>query len=246
MPTNKDFKRVVRARMRKTGESYTAARAQLLTEKPAVRTGPAPAPARRAAKPRAAKPTPPPSIVPPKQYAEVAGMSDAAVKNGTGCTWERWVNSLDYHQAYTWSHRDIAKYLREKYNTPSWWTQMVAVGYERIKGLRAQGQQRGGSYNVSRSKTVRAPLAQLFAAFENDEQRQRWLPSSQLKRATKNKSMRLVLDDGSQVVVGFTAKGDDRSQVAVEQTGLATAAAAAECKSGWSSRLEKLAAQLSA
>jgi hypothetical protein len=30
MPTQKDFKRLVRARMAKTGEAYTAARAQLL------------------------------------------------------------------------------------------------------------------------------------------------------------------------------------------------------------------------
>ena len=30
MPTNKDFKRLVRSRMEKTGESYTSARAQLL------------------------------------------------------------------------------------------------------------------------------------------------------------------------------------------------------------------------
>ncbi|HWJ13584.1 MAG TPA: hypothetical protein VNS10_07560 [Gemmatimonadaceae bacterium] len=239
MPTNKDFKRVVRARMRKTGESYTAARAQLLRETPAPR-------AKQPPKRRTARPTPPSSIVPPAQYAGVAGMSDAAVKEGTGCTWERWVNSLDYHQAYTWSHRDIAKYLREKYKTPSWWTQMVTVGYERIKGLRAPGQQRSGSYTVTRSKTVRAPLTALFAAFENDEQRARWLPSAQLKRATKNKSLRLLLDDGSQVVAGFTSKGDGKSQVAVEQTGLANSAAAAECKSAWSSRLENLAAQLSA
>src|SRR5437667_79186 len=33
MPTNKDFKRLVRARMRKTGESYTTARAHLLAKK---------------------------------------------------------------------------------------------------------------------------------------------------------------------------------------------------------------------
>jgi len=35
MPTNKDFKRLVRARMQKTGEAYTAARAQLLSRPPA-------------------------------------------------------------------------------------------------------------------------------------------------------------------------------------------------------------------
>lgn len=238
MPTNKDFKRVVRARMRKTGESYTAARAQLLRDKPAVIT-------KQSSARRAAKPTPPPSIVPPSQYAEVAGMSDASVKKATGCTWERWVNALDYRQAYTWSHRDIAKYLREKYETPSWWTQTVTVGYERIKGLRAQGQQRDGGYTVTRSRTFRAPLAELFAAFENADRRTRWLPASQLKRATKNTSLRLVLDDGSQVVVGFTSKGDGKAQVAVEQTGLASAAAAAECKSFWSSGLEALATQLS-
>ena len=239
MPTNKDFKRVVRARMQKTGESYTTARAQLLRDKRAPAT-------KKISTRRTAKTAPPPSVVSTAHYADVAGMSDAAVKNATGCTWERWVNALDYHQAYTWPHRDIAKYLREKYKTPSWWTQMVAVGYERIKGLRAQGQQRGGSYNATRSKIVHAPLARLFSAFEDTEQRTLWLPESAVKRATKNKSMRLVLADGSQVVVGFTSKGDEKSQVALEQTGLATAAAAAECKSFWSKRLETLAEQLSA
>jgi len=240
MPTNKDFKRVVRARMRKTGESYTAARAQLLHATPVPIATPAAVPKRRTT-----KPIPPPSIVPPAQYAEVAGMSDAAVKNATGCTWERWVNALDYRQAYTWSHRDIAKYLREKYKTPSWWTQMLTVGYERVKGLRAPGQQRSGSFTATRSKTVGAPLAKLFAAFEKNEERAHWLPDSEVKRSTKNKSMRLLLADGSQVVVGFTSKGDAKSQVAVEQTGLASAAAAVECKSSWSGRLETLALQLS-
>lgn len=238
MPTNKDFKRVVRARMQKTGESYTAARTQLLREKPA-RT------AKKTSTRRATKPTPPPSVVPPSQYADVAGMSDAAVKNATGCNWERWVNSLDYHQVYTWSHRDIAKYLREKYKTPSWWTQMVTVGYERIKGLRAHGQQRSGSFSATRSKTLHASLGALFAAFEDADQRARWLPDSKVKRATKNKSMRLVLGDGAQVIVGFSAKGDGKSQVALEQTDLASATAAAECKSFWSERLDALAIQLS-
>jgi hypothetical protein len=41
MPADKDFKRVVRARMHKTGESYTAVRANLLKTAPA--TAPVPA-----------------------------------------------------------------------------------------------------------------------------------------------------------------------------------------------------------
>ena len=43
MPTNKDFKRLVRARMEKTGEAYTAARANLLKRTPTAPVITAPA-----------------------------------------------------------------------------------------------------------------------------------------------------------------------------------------------------------
>ena len=110
MPANKDFKRLVRARMHKTGESYTAARAHLITKQHAR--------------------TP--------EYAKLAGMtSDAALQAKTGCTWERWVKALYRVQAHTWPHRRIAAYVHEKYQVPGWWSQTVTVGYERIKGLRA-------------------------------------------------------------------------------------------------------------
>src|SRR5712691_12672918 len=126
MPTNKDFKRLVRGRMQKPGEAYTTARAHLLKQKPAA--------AVRAA-----------AI----DYAKLAGRSDAVLKEKTGCTWERWVKALDRAQAYTWSHREIATYVHEKYKIPGWWAQTVTVDYERIKGLRAIGQRRDGSFEAS-------------------------------------------------------------------------------------------------
>src|SRR5215470_17083547 len=98
MPTHKDFKRLVRGRMQKTGESYTAARAQLLKQKLS-----ASAPTASAA---------PPS---PANYAMLAGISDVAVKTKTGCTWERWVKALDRVGAHTWPHREIAKHVQDKY-----------------------------------------------------------------------------------------------------------------------------------
>src|SRR5262245_46108864 len=133
MPTQKDFKRVVRARMKKTGESYTAARAQLLHEKKAKPADvPVPTPV-AASRPK------------PAEYAKIAGMSDGAVKKATGCTWERWVNALDYAKADRLEHAEIAKYVKKHFKTPDWWTQMVVVGYERIRGLRAHGQRRDGT-----------------------------------------------------------------------------------------------------
>lgn len=58
MPKQKDLKRLIRARASKTGEAYTAARLQLLKKN---------------------EPLP--------NYAEIAGMSDAAVSKQTGRTW---------------------------------------------------------------------------------------------------------------------------------------------------------------
>ena len=77
MTTNKDFKRLVRARMQKTGEAYTAARAHFAARKVSTNT---PAPAK-------------------PDYARLAGRSDEIIKARTGCTWERWVGVLDYYGA---------------------------------------------------------------------------------------------------------------------------------------------------
>ncbi len=62
MPINKDLKHLTRSRMKKTGESYTTARAQLLRRKG----------------------RPAPTVVPESKFAELAGMSDDALKKKTG------------------------------------------------------------------------------------------------------------------------------------------------------------------
>jgi len=55
------------------------------------------------------------------------------------------------------SHASVlVAHIREKYKTPGWWTQMVAVGYERIRGLRAHGQKRSGEWSLTKSKTIAA------------------------------------------------------------------------------------------
>ena len=88
MPQNKDLKRLVRARMRKTGEAYTAARAHII-KKPKTK------PVSRTVRARTDK----------IDYAALAGTSDATIKAKTGCNWERWVGALDYRGAKEMSHR---------------------------------------------------------------------------------------------------------------------------------------------
>ena len=222
MPTDKDFKRLVRGRMQKTGESYTSARAHLRKQKP---TPAVPAPAAA-----------------PASYAKLAGRTDAILKEKTGCTWERWVNALDYKKAYTWPHREIAKYVHEKYKVPGWWAQTVTVGYERIKGLRAVGQRRDGSFEANKSKTLPVPLARLYRAFHDGRTRARWLPGVDLKvrTATRAKSMRITWPDQTSVVVGFEGKGPRKSLVALSHGQLPDRAGATRMKEYWAERLGAL------
>ena len=232
MTTDKDLKRIVRARMKKTGEAYTTARAQVT----------------RKAKQKAAKPAVAEKALAlaPKEYAAIAGMSDAVIKEKTGCTWASWVNSLDYYGASTMSHREIAELVRSKYKVTDWWTQTVTVGYERIKGLRARGQRRDGSYEASKSRTFNVPVKKLFDAWNESSQRRKWLdePGVRVRTATSPKSIRLGWSDGGIITLYFTPKSEDRSSVSVQHTGLPDRATADRLKAYWSARLDALAAVL--
>jgi uncharacterized protein YndB with AHSA1/START domain len=222
MTQNKDLKRLVRARMKKTGEAYTTARAQI-TRKPK------------------AKP-------PASNLAQLAGMSDAAIKQNTGCAWDKWVKSLDYHGAAEMAHPDIVRLVHEKYKVDGWWAQSVTVGYERIKGLRARGQRRDGSYEAGKSRTFNVPVAKLFDAFADAKIRRRWMDGTPLKvrTATAPKSMRLGWSDGGIITAWFVPKGTSKSSVSLAHTKLPDRETAEKFKKFWSERLDALGEVLAA
>jgi hypothetical protein len=227
MPTNKDLKRLVRARMEKTGESYTAARKQVVGRRatPTAETG------TTKSRPSTAS------------YATIAGMSDASLEKATGRTWKEWVALLDADGAAEWPHRRIADMVSTKHGAPDWWCQTVTVGYERIKGLRTRGQSRDGTYRATRSKVFPVAVDKLYSAFANARTRKRWLPGVDLtvRTSTPNKSMRMSWPDGTSVVIGFYAKGEGKSQVALEHGKLTSASDVAARKAFWGERLAALA-----
>ncbi len=225
MPRDKDLKRLVRARMKKTGEAYTAARAHILGKPPRQKTQD-----------------------PSASYAQVAGLSDASVKAKTGCTWERWVRALDHHGAHEMSHGDIAALVQKKYKVDGWWSQAVTVGYERIKGLRERGQLRDGTYEASKSRTFAVPVGALFGAWQDASVRRRWAHGAtvRVRTATAPKSMRLDWNDIGIVVVGFTAKGASKSVVALTHTKLPDRETAERQKRYWTERLDALGEVLAA
>lgn len=240
MPKDKDLKRIVRSRMQKTGESYTAARARILARKTASNPPePEPAP------PPAVQPEQPPAP-PPPAYAEIAGMSDDAVRAKTGRDWAGWVAVLDAAGAASRPHAEIAAHLYDEHGVPGWWAQMVTVGYERIRGLRDVGQRRGGAYEASKSKTVPVPVARLYRACTDPAERERWLPGIALtvRTAVPGKSMRVTWPDGTSVQLYFQAKGEAKGQIAIQHAKLASRADVEARKAFWAERLDRLAETL--
>jgi len=202
--------------MAKTGEAYTTARLHLVGKRE-----------------------------PASGYGALAGMSDAAVAAKTGRSWAQWVRLLDAAGAASKSHRDIAKHV-SSLGTPSWWTQTVTVGYERIRGLRERGQQRSGEYRTNKARTFGVPIETLFEAFANARKRRKWLPiDAQVKSATPPKRMRIACGDGSVVLVGFTPKGAAKSAVAIEHDKLPSKSAADAMKKAWGEHFDRLGEYLS-
>lgn len=233
MPKQKDLKRRVRARMQKTGESYTAARAQVVA-KQTPKTRPA-AKSPGAAKAERAGP----------DLAALAGMSDATVALRTGKTWAEWAAALDAAGAAALPHGEIAEHVHVAFGVPGWWSQMITVGYERIRGLRAKGQRRGGGFDVNKSKTFPVPLAVLYRAF--DARRVgRWLGTARwkVKKATAEKTLRVTWEDGSPIEIYFASKGATKSQVTLQHHRIPSVAEAERVRRFWTERLAALGAAL--
>lgn len=254
MPKDKDLKRLVRTRMKKTGESYAAARAHLVGSNQRAAsatpgaTSPVPFtahvvtadPPRRDAGPSSAQGSAEPTAV---DSAELAGMSDQTIREKTGRGWEDWVRIIDERGGREMTHGERASLINEKYDVDGWWSQMVTTGYERIRGMRARGQRMDGSWEASKSKTYAVPVAELFEAWSNAKLRRRWLTEAGVKVRTAHapKSMRLGFPDGTIASVGFMPKGGGKSSVAVQHTKLTDKEATERTKHFWGERLSALA-----
>jgi hypothetical protein len=227
MPTQKIFKRRVRARMTKTGESYTAARRQLL---------------RKAAEPEVSTTEPPTEAVPSDAFV----VADEAMQRATGKRHAEWFALLDGWGATDHDHTAIARWLSETHGTPGWWTQSITVAYERARGMRARHQMRDG-FSVGATKTIAVKPEQALAAFTNARLRKRWLKDSPMRqRPTRAASSARFdwSDPTSRVIVTVAPKGDDRSVVAVTHERLPDAEAGERLKVAWRAWLGQLKAVL--
>ena len=112
MTKDSSFKRHVRERMTKTGESYAAARGQVVQKRDRVRS------ARTRLADTADRP------------------AEVKVTAATGKPCDAWFSILDRWGARERKHGEIAAYLGEEHGVPGWWAQSITMWCERSRGMR--------------------------------------------------------------------------------------------------------------
>ena len=237
MTRDKALKRAIRARMAKTGERYAAARHYHLDRHLIL---PSDEPVETAPEPDQSPPVElPPRVADP-------GVSDEAIRRGTGKGWDEWFRLLDGWGATARTHAEIARHLAEEHGVGGWWAQSVTVGYERARGIRAVHELADG-FSVNISKTFAVPVERLSAVFVDEAARDGWLEPGtlRLRTARPGRSTRFdVPADGTRLEVNFVATGPEKASAHLQHVKLPAAADVETRRAFWKARLDRLAEAL--
>lgn len=224
MTTQKAFKQRVRARAARTGESYTAARAQLI---------------RKADASGGATPV-------PIDTRLLAGVSEEAMMSRTGRPLADWFELLDAWGADSRTHTEIARWLVSEHGVEGWWSQSITVAYERARGRRVLHQTAAG-FSVGVTRTVVATPEAVTAAFRDPGRRAAWFPDAPLEvheGYTGKRGRYDWTDPASKVWVDQAPKPDGRTTVTVTHERLPDADTVATMKERWRAALDRLKALL--
>jgi hypothetical protein len=165
MTVQKKLKKTIRSRSQKTGESYTAARRQVLLARdkkaPAVQLD--------------AEAVPVDSAPAPSKSPFKGGVTDESSRQKTGHGLDHWFAILDAFGAMDKGHTATAAYLYNEHGVPGWYAQGITLAFERARGLRVPNQTCDGTFQVSVSKTVSSAVAEVVDALKSADRRALWL-----------------------------------------------------------------------
>lgn len=240
------LKALIRARAQKTGESYTAARRQVLAGKPRPALVAAPI----------ETPKPPAKKAPAAKDPRVprGELSNKAAIKSTGHDLEYWFKVLDRFGAE--NHAKAADYLYSEHKVKAWHGQMITVTWERARGLRQENQSCTGTFQVSVSRAIEAPVEWIVGFINDPKSRKEWLKTASpaLVRALEDafaagKSMELKKAGyarmrykwlSSVVELRATGKPGGKSSLVADSSDLSDAAAVPIRREAFSLALDRL------
>jgi hypothetical protein len=169
-----------------------------------------------------------------------ASISDEKVKAATGRAWMGWFIILNKANAGTLPHKEIVQLIYDK-GCSGWWSQMIAVEFERTR-MGRQKHERPDGYSVSITRVVPVGLSRLFAVATDPETRGNWFPKGAFEETskTRDKYWRGKWKKDARLEVGFYAKGAGKSQIALQVNKLPSADAVEKERAAWKKAFEKL------
>lgn len=179
------------------------------------------------------------------QRVREPSMPDLAVIAKTGKSWAEWFRILDRAGAIRLDHGSIVKLLAARHDIGPWWRRMVAVEYERSRGLRIRNRAAIG-HSISISRTIRTGAGALYEAASELRQRRKWFPKGTLKISGRmeNRSLRGSWNGEGRLEITFYERPEGRAQVVVEVNRLAHAQDVERERSDWRRALMRLDAML--
>jgi hypothetical protein len=235
MTEARKLKKAIRARARKTGESYAAARRSYLKPPPAPKPAPRPKP------------------------GAPGGLSDPKAIEHTGHDLAHWFAVLDRFSQGRKDHKAAARHLSEDHAVPMWYCQGITVAWERARGQRVMNQSCDGDFQVSVSRVVPVGLSRLFALLGDRRERAAFLKEADpaLVRALtaaleggQSKGLRMVnpkrarlrykWEPGTVEIAIEDRPGGGKCTIVAANEGLTRASAVDERRAVWRDALDAL------
>lgn len=201
-----------------------------------------------------------------EQYNNI---SNEAVKEATGKTWEEWFSLLDAEGAENMSHKEIAALLLDREylpNTAGWWAHSVTVGYEYAKGRRVKGQTADAGFQVGVQKTIPVNNERLWSFLTSPVGLSIWLGGGidhlqltkgapyqtdngtvgEVRSFTPGEKLRLTWQpahwENSSTLQVYLMPNGNKTALRFHQEKLADAKQRSEMKAHWQEVLKKIAA----
>lgn len=191
-------------------------------------------------------------------------VTDAAAKAATGKTLAQWYAELDKLDGLKLGRGGVGKHLLAQKVDP-WWLTTIAVEYEKHHDARKKDGLYEG-YSICSTKTITAPLAEVFAAWTSDASLSQWFGAATkaeakdgggyenkdgdkgvFLRVRKDKDLRLTFENPAffaptQVDVQFQDKGKGKTGLTLNHTRIQTRAEADGLRAAWAAAFDRLKA----
>lgn len=191
-------------------------------------------------------------------------VTNEAAKASTGKTLDQWFSELDSIDGLKQGRRAVSNHLYGQKVDP-WWCTTIAVEYEKHHDQRKKDGFYEG-YFICSTKTISAPLEEVFAAWSNAKNLSQWFGEStkaevkeggsyqnkdgdegKFLRVRENKDIRLTFENPafsapSQVDAQFQDKGKGKTGLVVNHTRIQTREESDALRAAWDVALTKLKA----